>query len=401
MGGRAALFLVAGFSIVMLTIGMNYVRVAGLAEDKYSEYFLNTQAHAIAVSGANMAANEIFISPAWNAGYNVNMMGGKLIATVQALAANRIQLTSIGIYNTDTAIVRVVFQPSSFAKFAYYIDQMPSNLYFATGDTVWGPLHANGRLNVAYSPVFNGKVTTQSGLKKSPSYSTPKFNGGYQTGISIPMPTTTNDLKSLAQSGGQYIYDKEVWVTFNANGTVTYKLGSTGTWMTTSASALMPNGVLYVEKGNMHIKGTVSGQYTICCMGSSGYGLGNVFLDDNIVYKVDPKTPGATDMLGIVTENNVYIADTAPNKSDIVINASMMCLKGGFAAEDYQHIGLCGTSYITGGIIEKISQTTGQISQGQLTSGYRLNLKYDERFLVDTPPFFPKTGSYEILSWWE
>ena len=60
----------------------------------------------------------------------------------------------------------------------------------------------------------------------------------------------------------------------------------------------------------MRLKGTVAGQYTVASEG-------NVWLDDNIVYKTNPKIdPTSTDLLGICAKDNVWMTDNSPNKSD-------------------------------------------------------------------------------------
>ncbi len=401
MGGKASILLVSGFSIIFLVIGMNYVHLGGLSDEKYVSYDIKTNSHTIAVSGANMAAGEIYQNSGWRTGYNQALMGGWLRLSMTALSTERLYLQSVGIFQQDTSIVNILFQASTFSKFAYYVNQMPSTKYFTSGDTIYGPLHANGRLNVSYSPVFQGKVTTLSGLKMSPSNSTPKFNGGYQQGVNIPLPSTSADLRSAALAGGRYYYDRDVWLTFNADATVTYKIGSTGTWITETLASFAPNSIIYVDKGNLHIKGTVNGQYTVAASGSSGLGLGNVYLDDDLVYRTDPLMGSCSDLLGVVADNNVIIADQLANKTDINIMASLMCLNGGLMAEDYQHIPLCGAIRLTGGLIESMSQPVNRMSGTTMVGGYNQILKYDERLLKLAPPLFPKTGAFEILSWWE
>ena len=78
------------------------------------------------------------------------------------------------------------------------------------------------------------------------------------------------------------------------------------------ASAFAPNGVIYIENAkSVRLQGTVKGSYTIAS------NKGDIYLDDDIVYKTDPRTnPNSTDMLGIVSKNNVWITNnTANNKT--------------------------------------------------------------------------------------
>ncbi len=403
MFGKGALIVVLGLSIVFLIVGYRLASVSTKAVDNYVTYYKETSAYNISVSGANMAANEVFINPYWNAGYsNRNFVGGTLNVTVNRLADSTVRLTSVGQYMGVTKTVVVGLRTSSFAKFNLYMNILPSNMYFIGGDTVWGPLHVNSKLNVSGSPVFYGKVTTKTGLYKNPSSSTPQFYGGYQTGIDLPFPSQMDQLIGAAQSGGVFINTATtVSLTFNADGTVTYKIGS-GSQQTVSLSTFAPNGVIVVDKGNIRLKGTVNGQVTVAATQSSGSGYGKIYLDDDIVY-ANPNLSSSDDMLGIVAWNNVIIADTPPNKSDIRIDGSIFSLKGGLGAENYDDIGPCGTIYIRGGYVCYQDQATGTFNPytGQITSGYNTNLRYDDRFMVTAPPSYPKTSKYEVLSWLE
>ena len=84
MGGKAILYLVMGFSLIFLVLGQNFGRISTEGVTNSSDYFTNTVSHNIAVSGANMAANEIFIDPTWTTGLNnVSFDGGTINVNVQ------------------------------------------------------------------------------------------------------------------------------------------------------------------------------------------------------------------------------------------------------------------------------------------------------------------------------
>ena len=79
MGGKAALLLVIGFSLIFLIATQNFGSISNRAVDNMVDYTNETVAHDIAVSGANMAANAIFLDNTWTTGYsNVNFNNGKL-----------------------------------------------------------------------------------------------------------------------------------------------------------------------------------------------------------------------------------------------------------------------------------------------------------------------------------
>jgi len=404
MFGRASVFLVLGFSGILLMYTQNLFTFSSNSVDVYSQYYTNTMAENIASSAANLACNQFFLSPTWTTGYsNVSFNSGTFSASIVSLASNRKKIIATGSYSGLTKTVEVILQPSSFARFGYYAAIMPGNLYYVTGDTVSGPMHVQGKLNVWGRPVFTGKVTTKNGLKKLDSSTDPQFLGGYESGINLPLPSTINTVSADAESGGKFFSSTDVWLTFNSNGSVDYKVGSSGSWENEMLSTFAPNGVISVDKGNLHIKGTVKGKITLGATLSSGTSNGNIYLDDNIVYDTDPTNPTCTDMLGIVATNNVIVSDNVPNKSDIIINASIFSLKGGLKAEHYSTIPYSGTIRLTGGLIEYQAQATGVFDPytGQITNGYNSYIRFDERFMTQVPPSFPKSASYEVLSWFE
>lgn len=404
MFGRASVFLVLGFSGILLLYTQNLFRFSSDSVDVYTQYYTNTMAENIASSAANLACNKFFLDPTWTSGYsNVSFNGGTFSASVSSLSSNRKKITATGTYNGISKSVEVIFQPSSFARFGYFGAIMPGNLYYVTGDTVSGPMHVQGKLNVWGSPVFTGKVTTKNGLKKYDAATDPQFLGGYESGVNLPLPSTLNTVSADAASGGRIFSETDVWLTFNANGSVDYKVGASGTWTNAMLSTFAPNGVIAVTKGNLHVKGTVKGKVTLGASLSSGVSNGNIYLDDDIVYDTDPSNPNCPDMLGLVATNNVIISDNAPNKSNIIINASIFSLKGGLQAENYSTIPYCGSIQLTGGLIEYQAQATGVFNPytGQITNGFNQTIHFDERFMTHVPPSFPTSSSYEVLTWFE
>jgi len=106
-------------------------------------------------------------------------------------------------------------------------------------------------------------------------------------------------------------------------------------------------------------------------------------------------------MLGIISGNNVFISDLPANYHDVNIHASILASKGGLAVENLNTFPSSGNLYIAGGMIGYQNQSFGLFSGASLTNGFILKLKYDERFMVATPPKFPLTNGFEIVSWFE
>ena len=403
MGGKGAILLVLSFSVLFLVFGQRFNWLTNDALDNLVDYYTETKAHNIAVSGANLAASAVFFDGGWSDGYSdLQFNGGKIDVIVTDIGDERL-LTCLGTYEGITKEVKIRFKPSSFAKFAYYMNLFGGSDKFYSGDTIWGPFHTNGKLSTEGSPVFYGKATTKLGLKMF-NPKDPKFYGGYESGIDVPFEFDTTGIPTAAATGGK-LYPagpQDVRLTFNSDATVTHStspMGS-GTWsadVTEPMASFAPNGVVWNPKGNLYVSGTVNGQYTIGVGISSGLGSGNVYFENDLVYRTDPiDDPNCTDMLGIVSGNNVFIADVPANYNNINIHASILASKGGLAVENLNSFPAAGTLYLAGGIIGHQNQS---FKDG--VHGFNLKLKYDERFMVASPPYFPLTDGLEIVSWFE
>lgn len=413
MGGKASLYMVLGFSLIFMIAGYNYGLLTGNAVDNNVNYYSETVAHNIAVSGANIAANQIFINKDWNAGYSkVPFANGTLDVSVEKVGANNLQITSTGTYQKISKKVQILLQPSSFAKYAYYTNIFPGDNSLNTGDTITGPFHTQGKLNVLGSPVFQGKASAKNGLKLVDNNTTPKFYGGFESGVDIPINWDVSASKAAAIAGG-HVFNSggsgkmDVRITYNSNATVTYSYSTNGggSWSPDSTKALStfaPNGVIYVEKGNVYLKGTVVGNNTIFVDQSSGNGTGNVYVEDDVKYKTNPLTnPNSTDMLGIICSNNILISDNAANRNNVEIDASILCYKGGLGTDNV-NMPNSGTLKVVGGIIEYQAQTTSKVNgSGKVSNGYYERIIFDERLMLSSPQYFPATDKYEIISWLE
>lgn len=400
--GRASLLMVMGFSLVFMMIGYNVSRNAIDTYKNYTNYYDRTTAHKIAASGANMAASEITFTPNWRTGYsNVAYLGGTYSVTVTDLDSGRIRVNAVGTYSNTTHTITIVLGISSFSKFAYY-SFIEGSIYWITGDTVWGPFHTQQRLNVAGSPVFYGKATSKNGIYKNPSNSKPLFYGGFQQGVNINLPSNLNPLVTAAQANGAYFNNQDLWLEFLPNGNVTYRIGSaTAAPTTVPLSTFAPNGVILANNGNLHIKGQLNGKITVSATGSSGAAKGNVWVDSSVAYVHDPLSGASSDMLGIVADNDVIITDNSNNNNNVTLHATVFSRSGGLTAQNYASRGLDGTLTLLGGVQQYQRGPVGTFSGTTISSGFRKNYKYDDRYMVDSPPFFPTTGSFEVLSWYE
>lgn len=403
MGGKGAMLLVLSFSVLFMVFGQRFNWLSSDAMDNLYDYYTETKAHNIAVGGANLAASAIFFDEDWDEGYdNVQFNGGEINVSITDIGNERL-LTCQGTYAGITKEVKVKFRPSNFAKFGYYMNLFGGGDKFYSGDTIWGPFHTNGKLSTEGNPVFMGKASTKLGLKMY-APKNPKFYGGYESGVDIPFEFDTTGIPTAAAIGGM-MYPAgplDVRLVFNSDASVTHSssVSGSGSWtapVTEPMATFAPNGVVWNPKGNLYVSGTVNGQYTIGVGISSGIGSGNVYLEDDLVYRTDPiDDPNCTDLLGIIAGNNVVISDTPANYNDINIHASIFASSGGLAVENLNSFPAAGTLYLAGGIIGHQNQS---FSDG--VHGFHLKLKYDERFMVVSPPHFPLTSGLEIVSWFE
>ncbi len=394
--GRASIYMIIGFCSIFLMVGKNMTDVSVQSLDNALTYYENSQRYNIAGAGANFSCSAIFLDKTWRGGFsNVPFNSGTFSVTVTDTTLQRVKIVSTGTYQGSSNTVIVLLQPSSFSKFAYFSDNEPSTIFWQNGDTVWGPYHSNTKLYYSGNPVFNGKVTTKNGKSGTGS---PKFNGGYDTGVSMPLPTDLGPTKDSSISRGKYLATTDtVWATFNADGTITVKVGAAAA-TTTALTTYAPNGVIAFEGAVLRVKGTVNGQLSIASIANGSGQGGKVFIDADLIYKTNPLTnPSSTDLMGIVATKEILVANTAANNTGGVdIQAALYSQTKGLGAENITSGGTKGSIRLLGGTTQGQRQI---VMSG--SNGYTKSYNYDTRLMGMSPPGFPLTGGFEIVSWLE
>jgi len=443
MSGKASLFVVAGFSLVFLVIANNFGTVSNRSMDNYINYYNETTAHNIATSGANIAANEIYLDPTWDDGYSDQpYQDGTLDVSINIVNAfqNIREIVSVGKFDGITSTVRVTLAPSKFSKFAYYSVSEGDNIWWTESDTIWGPFHTQDYIRAYHHPTFYGKATTKKQLiYYSNEWSDkPTFYGGYEQGVNLPLPDDgVSDIEPEASNNGLLFqaddedeYDDDIiYLTFDHD-SLKYKYSESKNYTTVYLPDVAPNGVIFSKGLTVRLKGTVEGQYSVVASsytrdievevstggrggrGGRGGGTttetqtitsgGSIYLDDDIVFSKDPGTdPTSTDLLGIIAEENVWITDNWANNHDINIDASIYCQNGSFGAENYNDRPVSGNINLYGGVIQNTRGAVGTFNNKGPASGFAKRYIYDNRLLVASPPMFPGTGSFEIVAWYE
>jgi hypothetical protein len=428
--GRSAILMVISFSMMFILFGANMFNVKLDAIKNAVKYYENVQRDNIATAGANFACSALYKDTSWRAGYsNVAFNGGRfsvyvtdtLITYANQLITKTRKVTVIGSHwngllrNADgtegrdsSQLITILLQPSNFAKFAYYSNNDPSTIVWATGDSVYGPYHSNTKLYVSGSPVFWGKVSTLNGV--SPATNSAKFKGGGpENGINIPIPATSiTPIIDSARARGFYRYsttDDTAWVTFLANGKVYTKIGRFNTLDTTRLlDTLTKNGAIVFRGYILRLKGKMTGRATICSfMDTSASPSGGViYIDSSLVYVTPPTVanPNPIDMLGILATKQIWITDNTNNRTagGVDLHGTLFSMTQGMGVENYATRPEA-TLRTLGGLSQNVRLAVAQT--GSPFHGFHKSYHYDLRLASTFPPFFPLTGRYEIVSWFE
>lgn len=165
-------------------------------------------------------------------------------------------------------------------------------------------------------------------------------------------------------------------------------------------------GVIYFH-GTIGVSGTLRGRVTL-------YSKDNVIYLDDVRYATDPATGVCNDMLGVISGDNIVVADNAindpPNANgnrnvddtkDMYLHGVQMALNESFTVENYDsgptNVNDCegnnvgrGCLYLLGGLIQERRGAVG-LTSGQ---GYIKRYSYDRCAVQIPPPYFPTTGRF-------
>jgi hypothetical protein len=151
---------------------------------------------------------------------------------------------------------------------------------------------------------------------------------------------------------------------------------------------------------SVHVQGTLDGQLTI----SSN--MGNIYVEDNLFYEQDPRIVlSSRDLLGLVAEQSVIIADNPANQTDCVIQGNIFARSGSLTAENFANGTIRGRLTIYGSIVQDVRGPVGTNLDGVLNSGYLKSYAYDPRLYDPNfrPPTYPGyiPATSPVIGWWE
>ena len=435
--GKAAVVYVIGLSLI-IGIGLANINESSVGSmDTYSTYFGRTMAHNIALAAANLGTHRILFNTGSSSAFNGTFNGGtyRVSFADTGTAGNFTKfMTAEALYNAggdeirDT--VQAVFRRVTFARYAWFTEAEVNGYvrpngkngpYFGhndwkiTGDSVWGYAHTNYKFNLAGRPYFHNKVTATNAatLMDFKGEKDPIYNEGYEWGVTIQRDTANiGILRSFANQGSPfapYMANNDVGLEFFADGTARLEVPcGTGALVDTVVpmSQLTSSGVIGVYGGDLHIKGTYSGQYTVAAFtGTGATGLkGNVWIDGDVLANDSPRgNPLSKDMLGIVAERMGYITKdpTRTLSSVLYIDAAIYAHNGEFTAEDFWILPKSGRVSVFGSLVQKSAGSLGVFTMAGLQNGMYYSIRHDPRFLNLGPPKYPFSTKYRLVAWWE
>jgi hypothetical protein len=321
-------------------------------------------------------------------------------------------VVSTGLVDQAVRQVHAILRNESYAQYLYFADHM-DDIWFITGDSLNGRVHANGHIRLSGSPWFGMKVTSSQNEFIIWQGSTPIFEAGYELGVpEIPLPITNQlvaDLSADAASGGFHGPalsgpEAKYEIELGRNGNLGYlsyrkyeKVHGSYSWSNWFDVRIDgTNGVMWFDEP-VYIKGVLDGQLTVGC----SY---DIFIVDDITYEESVPghgpIPGGNDILGLVSAEDIIVAETPANYDDVEIHAHMMALHQSFTVENYNQGPPRGDLILYGGFAQKNQGPVGQfMHNGSLIHGYSKKYHYDPNLIQNSPPGYPPTGKYLIMSW--
>lgn len=325
---------------------------------------------------------------------------------------NKANATFCGDWHTQLigGINQLAFYPASVHNTAWFNAQMRQGLIDAGTLAATATTQANTE-QTASLPTIMGHSQARCYLPGDEHLVAVERNGPY-----IDPITGSNYLTAAWQKGGQD-------TTFTPGGVFgAWKLNTntpnaTINGLRRDAKYLYPidrlynvnaKGVIHFS-GNVGLSGLVNGRVTL-------YANGSIILLDDLKYATDPVTGVCRDILGLISDKDIVIADNALNTpqsdgsttrnvddtKDVYIHGVMMALGTSFRVENFNsgptNVNDCdvtnngrGCIYLSGGLIQNSRGAVGT-SGG---TGFAKRYSYDHCAVVNPPPYFPTTGRFQ------
>lgn len=332
----------------------------------------------------------------------------------------------------------------SFTQFAFLQN---SSSWYASGVVVNGKIHSNNGIRMdgtnlslvtsAQEDYMCGNETGCSPPENKPGV----WGAGGDQGLwQFPVPpidfdTITFDLaqmRTTSQTQGLYLgpsTKKGYHIIFSSDGSFTVKkvnttsaiegyqvpgvgLGQQGLggcrdrdMVIESESVVgtytITNKPLVFVEDNVWVEGQVHGRVTVA---SASFPIGSSNVDTWIPNNITYTTYDGTDVLGLISQNNLYFTRDIPD--DFQVDAVLMSQNGAIVRHGY--ITSCNPG--SWSIKNSLTMTGAVINYDKsywnwgdpLESGFNIrNINYDTNILYAPPPYFPTSGEYQFISWRE
>jgi len=335
-----------------------------------------------------------------------------------AQGGNAVTVTSVG-QPASSSAQKTLQAQIGIPSFSGYVFVSATEAWFGDTESTTGKVLSN--VGVHFDGTANGPVMAANATYvPSPSFGGDGVvhpgvwgNGGPTSFWQYPVPPAnfqqiTADLQTIkasAQSGGLYLAGSGQLgysVTLNAGNIMISKVTrerSNGINTSSPHNYDYPaNGVLFIED-NVWVSGTLgtSRKLTIASARFPDVPSTNttIKIGDSIRYTNND----GTNVLGLIAQKDIIIPQYA--NTNMRIDASLLAQKGHVYMPYY---GVVLNSIVVYGSIATFDFWTWSWvdGYGHTVSGFQnTSLIYDEHLTLSPPPFYPKTGNYQILNWKE
>jgi hypothetical protein len=415
MLGKGAILTVFGFILAFSVYQVKMSENVMATSDNFTNNYMGTLVHETSLSAMNIAINQVWDTGIDSADFMMRANHCSSNVKISKVGSDTVKV-KVKSWGTmfdveEKQYVTVADSISAYFSFSipvskyFWFTNMEGNVYWITGDTVWGPVHTNTIIKTWGSPVFYGKVTAKAGITPNPmtKKNKAKYYGGWEVGIDQSVPTDMTHLIDAAKTGngGSFIpantkcyYDQLTHFEFLSNGDVIRTVGANPP-DTVKLTDIAPTGVIY-SKEEVRVKGVMNGKLTV-------YTDKDIFIDDDLVYADDPNAnPNSDDILGLVAENDIMVTDNAANNADCNVQAAVMAVTGHWGAENYATRPPSGLLNFTGSIVQNQRGPVGTFSWGTgLKSGFLKRYHFDPRLSSMAAPYYPTLNAMRLVSWWE
>jgi hypothetical protein len=438
MGGKAALVLILGFSFLMAYAILNLSTAGTRSVENMSTYTSMTASHNLALAGANVGLAKLYRDTTWGSSgpstvsqsFSGLPFDGSFSATASLVSQGKMLRSVSAIpaggttYRDTVEVILNTSANNSFSLFAW-MTNLENGVFWITGDSVWGRVHSNDNLTVSGSPAFLQKVTTSKGfippLGKSQTIGGKTYTNKAifmnppqpETGVArIDFPTDMSGIAAAAASVNGRKYTTDIWVTLDAKSSgagdgKAYVRKSQAGPIIDSVSLADPgfNGVI-MGTGVVNVLGTLDGRLTIASYSTPSATGNNLVIQGDILYQHDPRNGTSADMLGLVANNDVIVADNITGATNRTIQGSIFARTGSFTAQNYSARPINGELRILGSIVQNSRGVVGTFNgASNLQSGFYNRYRYDDRLSDPNvrPPSYPGfiRKTYAISQWWE